>query len=232
MTARAVVLWRHGRTAHNASGRLQGQVDIPLDEVGRWQVHEAAEHLAARHRPTRIVASDLSRAQATGRGLARIVGLPVEADARLRERGFGDWEGRTAEEIAELWPEQYEIWRAGGDPRRPGAESRAAVGERMSAAVTELAAGLDRDQTLVVVSHGAAITLGLAHLLGLDASTWRGLGGLHNAHYALLRPSGRSAGTPWYLEAHNLGPAVAVDDWNAGVPAEVLPSSTADALRT
>jgi len=232
VSARAVVLWRHGRTAHNAAGRLQGQVDIPLDEVGRWQVAEAAQHLAARLRPTRIVASDLVRAQVTARGLGELVGVPVETDVRLRERCFGDWEGLTAHEIAERWPEQYEIWRGGGDPHRPGAETRVVVGERVGAAVRELAAGLGGDQTLVVVSHGAAITLGLVHLLGLDAGSWRGLGGLHNAHYSLLRPSGRLAGTPWYLEAHNLGPAVGVDDWNAGMPAEVLPSSTADALRT
>ena len=232
MTARAVVLWRHGRTAHNAAGRLQGQVDIPLDDVGRWQVTEAARHLAARHSPARIVASDLVRAQHTARGLGELVGVPVESDVRLRERCFGDWEGLTAQEIGERWPEQYDVWRAGGDPRRPGAESRAAVGERMALAVGELAGELAGDQTLVVVSHGAAITLGLVHLLGLDAGSWRGLGGLHNAHYALLRPSGRHAGTDWYVEAHNLGPAVAVDDWNVGMPAEVLPSSTADALRT
>ena len=41
MTGRTLILWRHGRTAYNAGGRLQGQVDIPLDEVGQWQARTA-----------------------------------------------------------------------------------------------------------------------------------------------------------------------------------------------
>lgn len=231
MTARAVVLWRHGRTEYNATARLQGQVDIPLDDVGRWQAEEAARHIAQRHLPTRIVSSDLRRAASTAGALADVRGLPVNLDARLRERGFGEWEGLTAQEISDRWPEQYAVWRSGRDPQRAGAESRAAVAARVAAAVTELAEELDRDETLVVVSHGAAITLGMVALLGLDPIAWRGLGGLHNAHWTLLRPGGHRETTPWFVEAHNLGPAVVVDDWNAGVPADAVPSSTADALR-
>lgn len=230
MTARAVALWRHGRTAYNAEGRMQGQVDIPLDEVGAWQAVQGAQHLAQRLSPTRIVSSDLRRAEATAAALGELVGVEVETDARLRERCFGDWEGMTIDEIRERWPEQYQVWRSHGDPQRTGAETRAEVAERVAAAVEEHAASVASDQTLVVVAHGSAITLGVSRMLGLDAS-WRGMGGLHNAHWSLLRPSGRRPGT-WYLESHNLGPAVAVDDWNSGVPADVLPSSTADALRT
>lgn len=232
MTARAVILWRHGRTAWNAAARLQGSSDIALDDVGRWQVAEAARHLADRHRPTRIVSSDLGRAMATARALADLTDLPVDGDPRLRERGFGEWEGCTAAEIAERWPDAYAAWRSGGDPDRDGAETRIAVADRVVAAVTEHAEAMDDGGTLVVVSHGAAITLGLVSLLGLDPSTWRGVGGLHNAHWTLVRSSSRSTGSAWYVESHNLGPAVAVDDWNAGVPADALPSSTADAMRT
>ena len=60
-----VVLWRHGRTEYNAARRLQGQIDIPLDEVGRWQGTTAAAALFARHTPVRIVSSDLVRARST-----------------------------------------------------------------------------------------------------------------------------------------------------------------------
>ena len=87
MTARTVVLWRHGRTAYNATARLQGQVDIPLDEVGRWQADEAAAWLEARFHPQRIVSSDLGRAVATAEALAGRCGVDVELDDRLRERG-------------------------------------------------------------------------------------------------------------------------------------------------
>lgn len=232
MAARAVVLWRHGRTEFNAAARLQGHTDIPLDDVGAWQVAEAAQHLAQRHTPSRIVASDLGRAVQTAGALAELTGIAVDVDPRLRERGFGAWEGLTAAEIEERWPDAYAVWRAGKDPQRAGAESRGDVARRMVEAVTEHAAAVEDGGTLVVVSHGAAITLGLVELLGLDPATWRGLGGLHNAHWSLLRASHRDIGPAWYVESHNLGPAVAVDDWNAGVPADAMPSSTADALRS
>ena len=231
MSARTVVLWRHGRTAYNEQRRLQGQVDIPLDEVGRWQAQQAAHDLAERHSPTRIVSSDLERASATAQALAELVGVEVVLDRRLRERAFGNWEGLNAEEIASRWPEEFAVWQAGQDPHRAGAESRAEVGDRMAMAVAEHAASTPADGALVLVSHGAAITLGLTAVLGLDAVAWRGLVGLHNAHAAVLRASSGTAEPPWRLESHNLGPSVHVDDWNAGVPSESLPSSTADALR-
>lgn len=231
MAARTLVLWRHGRTEWNATARLQGHADIPLDDVGRWQVREAAHHLAQRHRPARIVTSDLGRAVETGRALGALTGQEVVPDARLRERGFGDWEGLTATEIGERWPEAYAVWRSGQDPHRTGSETRAAVAERVVAAAREHLAALDDDDTLVLVSHGAAITLALAALLGQDPATWRGISGLHNAHWSLLRASHRR-GPAWYLESHNLGPSVAVEDWNAGVPADAMPSTTGDALRS
>lgn len=231
MTAGTVICWRHGRTAYNASTRLQGQIDIPLDDVGVWQVEQAALDLWRRHAPTRIVASTLGRARATAQQLADLVGLEVEVDERLRERSFGEWEGLSAEEIAERWPEEFAVWQRGGDPKRMGAESRVAVAERFSAAVNQHAQQMAQDETLVIVSHGAAVSLGLTALLGLDAVAWRGLVGLHNAHWSVLRASRGDAWPAWRLEAHNVGPSVSVADWNAGVPAESLPSSTADAMR-
>ena len=123
------------------------------------------------------------------------------------------------------------MWKRGEDPARAGAETRASVAERIAAVITELAAPMGREDTLVVVSHGAAISLGVTALLGLDPVGWRGLVGLHNAHWSVLRASSGRATPPWRLESHNLGPSVRPADWHAGVPPEDLPSSTADALR-
>ena len=231
MSAGTVILWRHGRTEFNATSRLQGTIDVPLDEVGRWQVEQAALDLWRRHVPTRVVASDLGRAMETAHQLADLVGIEVETDPRLRERSFGQWEGLLDTEIAERWPQDYAVWQEGHDPMRGGAEGRAAVAERVAAAVTDLAAPMAREETLVVVCHGAAISLGMTALLGLDAVQWRGLVGLHNAHWSVLRASRGNAAPPWRLQSHNLGPAVRAAEWDAGVPADSLPSSTADALR-
>lgn len=215
MTAGRVVLWRHGRTAHNAAARLQGQSDIPLDEVGTWQAETAAAALASRYAPTRIIASDLGRARSTAEALSARTGLPVHTDARVRERSFGDWEGLTSAEIAERWPEQHAAWRAGREPERVGAETRAEVQTRMMAAIADQAGALEPDDTLVVVSHGAAITLGLVGLLGLPAE-WKGVSGMSNAHWAEVQPGRPGSGLAWRLEALNVGPVHASSDWNAG----------------
>ena len=210
-----MVLWRHGRTAHNVQGRLQGQSDIPLDDVGLWQARTAAASLAARYSPTRIVVSDLARARVTADALAPMVGLEPVVDARVRERSFGDWEGLTAAEIADRWPADHAAWAQGGEPNRPGGESRATVAARMVEAVTAHAHELGDDDTLLVVSHGAAIGLGVAGLLGLPAD-WRGIVGVSNAHWGELRLGRGNQGPTWRLTGYNLGPTDASSDWNAG----------------
>lgn len=90
MAVKNIVLVRHGRTAYNAAMRLQGQVDIPLDDIGRWQAAEAAKVLAQSPLATPfILASDLERARDTARVIGDALGVEVHTDARLRERGFG-----------------------------------------------------------------------------------------------------------------------------------------------
>ncbi|MEV7972263.1 histidine phosphatase family protein [Cellulomonas sp. NPDC089187] len=219
MTAGRVVLWRHGRTAWNAGARLQGQSDIPLDEVGLWQAATAAQALAGQHRVTRIVSSDLGRAYATAQALGEVTGVSVQTDIRLRERSFGDWEGLTGDEIATGWPEQQKIWRAGGHPEGINAESRATVQARMTQAVHAYAADLDRDDVLVVVSHGAAIGSCLTGLLGLPAE-WRGLSGMSNAHWAEVVPTRPGTDPAWTVQVLNFGPVWASSDWNAGPDTE------------
>ena len=96
---RSITLVRHGRTAYNAQHRLQGQIDIPLDEVGMWQVRQTASALRElyvdRHPEAAcqlVVCSDLKRAAATAHAFADPLGLDVHPDVRVRERSFGDWE--------------------------------------------------------------------------------------------------------------------------------------------
>lgn len=216
MTATTVVLLRHGRTAYNAAMRLQGQVDIELDEVGRWQAEQGASALASAHRATIVVASDLSRAADTGRAYAERVGADLVLDPRVRERGFGQWEGLSRPEIEDGWPQEYAAWRRGDDPLSVGAEAKIDVAQRMQAAILEHAAALPEGATLVVASHGAAITLGITALLGLDAAHWRGISGLHNVHWSHLHRSTEGATPAWRLVAHNVGAGYPVDEWNAG----------------
>ncbi|WP_435300413.1 histidine phosphatase family protein [Timonella sp. A28] len=187
MAAGHIVLIRHGRTAYNAEMRLQGQVDIDLDDVGRWQATAAAEVLSRGRRPGLILASDLSRAHETANIIAsKFSEMDVEVDARVRERSFGPWEGMTGEEISVEWAEEFAQWRGGAEPNIDGIESKAVVGQRMVEAIFEAAVSLEDTQTLFVVSHGAAISCAIATLLDQDPTTWRGVAGMSNVHWSKL----------------------------------------------
>jgi len=94
---RRIVLLRHGRTAHNATGRIQGQLDVPLDEVGEAQAVVVAGALAEAV-PHAVVSSDLARARRTAEAVAARAGVPLVLDVRLREISLGAWEGLTSEE--------------------------------------------------------------------------------------------------------------------------------------
>ncbi|MCU1617498.1 MAG: hypothetical protein JWO98_5038, partial [Frankiales bacterium] len=98
-----LLIWRHGRTEWNATGRFQGQLDPPLDDEGRAQASRIAPQLlAAALGPasTVVVSSDLTRAAETATALTEILGVPVRLDPRLREQGLGCWEGMTRDEVA------------------------------------------------------------------------------------------------------------------------------------
>ncbi|ACZ31267.1 Phosphoglycerate mutase [Xylanimonas cellulosilytica DSM 15894] len=217
MAAGTVVLLRHGRTEWNRAERLQGQTDVDLDDVGRWQAHEAARALVRAHRAACVVSSDLGRAADTAQAYADLLGVGVVTDPRLRERSFGDWEGLTGAQIAQGWPEGHAAWRRGDDEHGlpPGGETRQQVAERMRVAIEDHAATLDRDQTLVVVSHGAAITLAVTAMLGQDPG-WRGVVGLTNAHWSQLTRAHGGSQPPWRVVAHNVGAAYAPEAWRAG----------------
>lgn len=222
---RSIVLVRHGRTAYNAAHRLQGQVDIPLDEVGRRQVEitgRALRELYVDRRPEvtgrLVICSDLGRAAATAHAFADPLGLEVHPDERVRERSFGDWEGMSVEELAERYPEDFRLWaeHRGGEMRHH-AESKQAVGERGCEAIEDWASRAGEDTDLFVFSHGAWISQTLQHLLGIDCAdpTYASVMGMRNAHWARLLPMDLSdGGLRWRLVDYNHGPAEAdTDQW-------------------
>jgi glucosyl-3-phosphoglycerate phosphatase len=204
------VLWRHGRTVWNAERRFQGQSDIPLDETGQAQAERAARLLAAL-RPDLIVSSDLSRAAQTAAPLGRLTGLEVTLDKDLRERHGGRWEGLTDTEIRTRYPVEHANWTP------PDGEPSPVVADRVAAAlyrIAEAAAGTENAEPglAVVVSHGAALRLGMSRLLGMPEELFGVLGPLSNCSWSVL---GRWHGR-WRLLEHNAGtlpePVVLSDD--------------------
>ena len=192
------MLWRHGQTIWNAEHRFQGQSDIPLDETGQAQADRAARLLAALH-PDLIVSSNLTRAAATAAALGRLAGLEVALDKDLRERHGGCWEGLTDTEIRTRYPVEHANWTP------PDGEPSAVVAERVAGALLRVAdAASERGVATglaVVVSHGAALRLGMARLLGLPEELSGVLGPLSNCSWSVL---GRRHGR-WRLVEHNAG---------------------------
>lgn len=194
-------LWRHGQTEWNFNRRFQGQYDADLSEVGHAQAAEAARLLAARE-PDALVTSDLRRAADTAAVLAKLTGLTARTDVRLRERHFGEWQGRTMAEIEERWPDEVARWRAGEPSPGAGIEEHAGFALRMGEVLRELAAEYP-DGTVVVTTHGGSAREGVGELLGWSPAVRRTLGVLHNCHWAELRDSGGGLG--WRLHAYNVG---------------------------
>jgi len=187
VSAERVVVLRHGRTGHNLRHVWQGQLDVPLDDVGVRQA-EAAAPLLARLAPVAIVASDLVRASATADVVAAVAGVPVTLDPRLREFDVGRWQGLTRAEIAATDDgDLLAAWRRGDDVPIGGAERPTELGRRGAQALREHVEKVDGG-TLLVVAHGALLRNTVMDLLGIAQPQWKLLAGLPNCGWGVLEP--------------------------------------------
>lgn len=171
MTTGNLIIVRHGRTAFNATGRLQGRTDNPLDDVGQEQARRVAQHLApVLADDSMIIASPLVRAQQTARAIAEGAGLDITVDDRWIEIDYGVFEGVPQADVpADVWAQ----WR--NDPfyaPRDG-ESLVSVQERVTAACEDLMSRID-GRTAVIVTHVSPIKSSIAWALGTDVGIgWR-----------------------------------------------------------
>jgi probable phosphoglycerate mutase len=151
-----IVAIRHGETAWNVATRIQGQLDVPLNDTGRWQARRVA--LAVVQEGIEAVySSDLARAYETAQSVAAGAGVAIVTDAGLRERGFGDFEGFTYREVQERWPEQSERWRRRDPDFSPaGGETLRLFYDRCVQTATRLAAA-HPGQTIALVAHGGVM---------------------------------------------------------------------------
>ncbi|HAL38547.1 MAG TPA: histidine phosphatase family protein [Polaromonas sp.] len=151
-----IIAIRHGETTWNVDTRIQGQLDIPLNDTGRRQAERMA--LALADDPiTAIYASDLTRAWETAHYLGRELGVEVTREEGLRERGFGDFEGKTFAEIEALLPEQSLRWRKRDPEFAPaGGESLLALRSRVVEAAERLAAQ-HPGELIALVGHGGVM---------------------------------------------------------------------------
>jgi len=173
MTTRLLIV-RHGRTAWNIDGRFQGQLDIPLDEVGQDQA-AAVAHRLAQERPVAIYASDLSRAWQTARSIQNAITEAIQPDPvpplvlepRLREMHFGEWQGLTYAEIQACQPAALAAWEADWlNNAPPGGETLEQLVERVQSVYQEILSA-HPDGTVLMVGHGGALQTLICLALGL-----------------------------------------------------------------
>ena len=164
----SLVLVRHGQTAINAEGRLQGRIDAPLTDLGRRQA--AASGTALPSDVHRVVMSPLLRARQTAEAFGLPAAVPVDVDERWIELDYGEWDGRPLRSMA---AEGWEDWRDDLSFAPPGGESLVTLAERVHAACDDLADEA-RERHVVVVSHVSPIKAAVAWALGVGPETsWR-----------------------------------------------------------
>jgi broad specificity phosphatase PhoE len=159
-----LLLVRHGETDWNRDGRWQGHSDTHLNELGRQQAERLAEEIDG---VDVVYSSDLARARETAEILARRLGVDVRLDERLRERGFGAWEGKTRAEIEAEFADAHARWVAGEGPGADDAEPFEEFGTRVRGFLDDV---LIRhpEETVLIVSHGGSIRVIHALADGLD----------------------------------------------------------------
>jgi len=172
VSATRLCLVRHGETAWNAEGRVQGQVDVPLSAVGLAQARAVAAALAG-ERFAAIYSSDLTRVRQTAEPAAGRLGLPLALDAALRERHYGMFERHTYVEVRERYPAEYARFRdkdldfdfvSGESLRAFAARALACV-----AALIERHAG----ESILVFTHGGVLEMVYRHASGRTLSSAR-----------------------------------------------------------
>ena len=193
---------RHGETDDNARLVFQGQAGKGLNPRGRAQARRLARRMHT-SRVTSIFTSDLERAVETSLLVGAACGVEPALDPELREVDVGTWTGKSHEEVAALYPEEWEAWSDGVDMRRGGGETYAELAERIERAVVRICASDARDPVLVV-SHGGAIKSYVSKLLGVGAAGMRALAGVGNAGITIIERSerGRMRLHAWNDTAH------------------------------
>jgi probable phosphoglycerate mutase len=154
---RTLLLARHGETAWNSEGRWQGHTDIALSDRGREQAAALASRLGRLGHPVaRIRSSDLARARETAEIVGRALGVADLAfDPRLRERGFGVFEGLTREQCIAQFPDVWALYEQDKKVLPTGGESHDAVIARLTEGMdSALFPPPEAEGAILVVGHG------------------------------------------------------------------------------
>jgi probable phosphoglycerate mutase len=148
-----LILVRHGETEWNRLERFRGRADVLLNETGLAQAEAAARRIRARWQATAVYCSPLSRATRTAQAIASLYRLTPTPLHDLIDIDYGEWQGKSPEEVASLWPDLLSAWYE--KPHTvsiPGGESLDDIRARCGRAVSQIAAW-HPESAVVVVAH-------------------------------------------------------------------------------
>jgi probable phosphoglycerate mutase len=177
MNHTTILLIRHGETAWNAVRRLQGHIDIPLNEEGERQAAALARALSGEALDA-IISSDLQRAMQTAHAVAAgHGGVKLQTDAQLRERAYGVFEGMLYHDVEQQYPNDFALWQARDiDAVMPAGER---VAESFRQFYQRAIAGLRHwaerhaGQTIAVVAHGGVLECAYREAVGMQLDSPR-----------------------------------------------------------
>lgn len=205
MSVTRALLIRHGETDWNRDARIQGQLDVPLNEAGRAQARQLADRLRGEGIEV-VYSSDLIRVYETAETALAGSKLPIHRTVDLREVSFGAWQGKRWADVEREFPQEVQHYRQHyGHYAPPGGESLMAL-RRRSVAAFQRIIGDHRGQTVALFSHGGPCRAILAEVLGLDIAKARRFGmsnasvhvveaGDNEARIVLLNDTGHLKGT-------------------------------------
>jgi probable phosphoglycerate mutase len=163
---------RHGETTSSQSGTYCGILDLDLTPEGYEMAEDFAE--AYKDLPWRAVySSPLKRAITTAQPLCDRVGVNLKLREGLREIGYGQWEGKTPEEVNQEFHDDYIRWLTDPGWNSPNGGEKGVDIARRSGEVLEEIAQTYQDGNVLVVSHKATIRIMLCSLLGIDVGRFR-----------------------------------------------------------
>lgn len=205
-----LVLVRHGETDWNAQGRIQGQLDIPLNPVGLAQAEAVGMRLRGEHFDA-IYASDLERAMQTARPVVKNDERAIRREPRLRERHFGALQGLTGGEAQQQQSRVWQDYKARGpDADLGGGESLQVFSQRVVDFIDQVLQAHAGGRVLLV-SHGGVLDMAYRHATGMPLGMQRDFP-IYNASVNILLRKGAHWEISAWGDISHLPQELAMDD--------------------
>ncbi|MGC8730024.1 MAG: histidine phosphatase family protein [Candidatus Micrarchaeia archaeon] len=155
-----IYLFRHGQTNYNKDKIFTGWLDPDINEEGIKECYEIAEQLKD-IKPTKAYASDLKRSQHTLQvvleGINAKDGVEIVIDPRIKERNYGDLNGKSKEYTEKNFPKEYPLWHRSYDVPPPNGESIKDVEKRVMEFLKSILPTLKKDDVVFISAHGNSL---------------------------------------------------------------------------